>query len=104
MNDIAGMLYECCYLQLEALKKRGISKEGHGDFFSLNDEKHIEEDVFILFDALMKTGIQDFYVHQEPGKKRKNKSTRMFGRVDYGNVNFFFNFFEKSRKKANFLL
>lgn len=75
---------------MESLKVvDGISeeeKQENPEFFKLNDRGSLEEDVFLLFDALMKAGVDQFYVHQEPGKKRKKKTTRMFGRVDYGNV------------------
>lgn len=86
MNDIAGILFECHFLNLEEIKSKGFEKNENEKFFEINNEKFLEEDVFIMFDALMKSGIQDFYEHEENGKKKKSSSTRMFGRVDYGNV------------------
>ena len=85
MSDVSGILFELCYNHLEACDNADGEKS---EAFNLvNNKEYIEHDVYSLFDLILGNGINEFYVFEEPGKKKKKRRTqKMFGRPQFDNV------------------
>lgn len=85
MSDVVGILFELCYIHLETCSQ--ATGEKSEDFNTVNNKDFIEHDVYALFDLMMSNGLNEFYVFEEPGKKKKKRATtKMFGRPQFDNV------------------
>ena len=85
MSDVVGILFELCHIHLESVQS--VLEDAGEEFKTVNNSDFIEHDVYVMFDLILSAGLKEFYVFEEPGKKKKKRSTtKMFGRPQFSNV------------------
>lgn len=84
MSDLIGIIFEQCHLHLGVCEKH--SGEKSPEFQAVNDRKYLEHDVYIIFDLLLSAGLDEFYIYDEPGKKKAGGGNKMFGKPQFENV------------------
>lgn len=68
MSDLVGIIFEQCHVHLGACEK--YEGEKSAEFLAVNNRKYLENDVYALFDLLLSAGLDEFYIYDEPGKKK----------------------------------
>ena len=87
MNELIGIIFEMRLNYGEKISKlEKLNKEETEIFVELNNLESLESDTYYMFNELMRTGVFEFYIFTEPGKK-KGKTEKMFGIVDYSTNN-----------------
>ena len=77
MNELAGVLY---FVRRELVELLKASTDVQSpEYLALMSEKHVEHDVFALFDRLMFTGLESFFAHEDMIKKAKKGANKLPG-------------------------
>lgn len=86
MNELCGIFFEQGHEFLNLMDSSQNKSEFNPIFTGAYKREYLEHDTYMMFDLLMRSGVYEFYVHLEPGRK-KPKTEKMFGLVDFSSNN-----------------